>query len=83
MRIYESCKNVVEGVQPDLVVLDAIFNPGLDACIALDQKFVVNSPNTPLDVTRTLQPWLRGFWYYPGYVPPHHSFPPTDIPFSD
>lgn len=69
MRVYESCKAVIEKVHPDLVILDSIFNPGLDACYVLNQKFVLNSPNTPLDITRTLQPWLKGFWYYPACVP--------------
>ena len=69
MRIYEGCKKVIEEIRPDLVILDAIFNPGLDACFMLNQKFVLNTPNTPMDVTRVLQPWLKGFWYYPVYVP--------------
>ena len=65
VRIYESCKKVIEEIQPDVIVLDGIFNPGLDACFVLDKKFVLNSPNTPLDVTRFVQPWLKGLWYYP------------------
>jgi len=65
MRIYESCKKVIEEIQPDLVVLDLAFNPGVDACLTLDQKFVLSSPNTLLDVTRSCQPWLKGFWHYP------------------
>ena len=65
LRVYESCKRIIEGIRPDLVVLDAIFNPGLDACFMLNQKFLLSSPNAPLDATRALQPWLKGFWYYP------------------
>jgi hypothetical protein len=83
MRVYESCKKVIEEIRPDLAILDAIFNPGLDACFMLNQKFILNSPNAPLDATRTLQPWLKGFWYYPAYVshpmPLHRlTCPPQD-----
>lgn len=66
--MHESCKKAIEEIHPDLVVLDAIFNPGLDACFVLNQKFILTSPNAPLDATRALQPWLKGFWYYPSQV---------------
>lgn len=82
MRIYESCKKVIEEIQPDLAVVDAIFNPGFDACLMLDQKFVLSSPNAPLDTTRALQPWLKAFWYYPACVPPFKTSPLTNTPFS-
>lgn len=82
MRIYESCKKVIEEIQPDLVILDAVFNPGLDACFALDRKFVLNTSMALLDTTRVLQPWLKGFWYYPAYVSPLYAFPLTDVPSS-
>ncbi|KAF9645619.1 UDP-Glycosyltransferase/glycogen phosphorylase [Thelephora ganbajun] len=78
MRIYKSCKKVIEEIQPDLVVLDAIFNPGLDACFTLNQRFLLNTPNTPLDVVRVLQPWLKGFWYYPALA----SAIPFPVPWS-
>lgn len=65
MRVYESCKKVIEEIHPDLVIIDAIFSPGLDACFALNQKFMLSSPNAPLDATRGLQPWFKGLWYYP------------------
>lgn len=75
MRVYKSCKKVIEEIQPDLVILDAIFNPGLDACFTLGQKFVLNTPNALMDVTRVDQPWLKGFWYYPAYVHPLYAYP--------
>ena len=73
MRIYECCKKVIEEIQPDLVVSDVIFNPGLDACFMLNQKCVMNTPTPPTDVAKIAQPWLKGFWYYPAYVSPLHA----------
>jgi len=75
MRIYDSIVKVIEELNPGLVIVDSLLNPGLDACHSLNRKFVLNSPNCPIDVARTQQPWLKGFWYYPMFV-----FTPNPIP---
>jgi hypothetical protein len=68
MRIHESIKKVIEELDPGVVVVDHLLNAGIDACDSLKREFVINSPNTLLDLSRALQPWLKGFWYYPAFV---------------
>ena len=68
MQIYYSTKNVIEELKPTLAVIDSLMGAAFEACFALNQTFVINSPNTLLDVTRLDQPWLKGFWYYPLFV---------------
>ena len=52
MRICDSIKRVIEGLDPGIVVVDILLNPGFDACYSLNRKFVMSSPNTLLDVAR-------------------------------
>ena len=68
LRLCDNIKKIIEGVDPDTVVVDCLLNAGFDACISLNQKFVTSSPNTPMDLARESQPWLRGFWHYPMFV---------------
>ena len=68
IKICDSIKKVIIELDPNVVVVDTLFNPGMDACYTLNRKFVANSPNTPLDMARSNQPWLKGFWYYPMFV---------------
>ena len=70
MRICDSIKRVIEELNPGIVVVDSLLNAGFDACYSLNRRFVVSSPNTPMDVARAHQPWLKGFWYYPTFVLP-------------
>ena len=70
MRIYESFKKVIEELNPGVIIVDPMLNPGIDACYSLNREFVISSPNTPLDLARAHQPWLKGFWYYPTFVFP-------------
>ena len=70
VRIFNSIKKLIKELRPELVVVDTLLNAGFDACYALNQKFVANTPNTPLDVSRWHQPWMKGFWYYPTFVIP-------------
>ena len=68
MEIYNSTKKVIEELKPDIVVVDSLLNAAFEACFVLNQKFVMSSPNTPLDISRFHQPWLKGLWYYPLFV---------------
>ena len=70
VRICESIKKIIEGINPDIIVVDSLFNAGFDACYSLNRSFVMNSPNTPTDIERFQLPWLKGFWYYPVFVLP-------------
>ena len=68
MRIVQNIVRLIEELNPTVVVVDSFFGPGFDACHSTNSKFVMSSPNTPLDITRAHQPWLKGFWYYPLFV---------------
>ena len=68
VRICESIKKIIQGINPDIIVIDSLFNAGFDACYSLNRRFVMNSPNTPTDIERFQLPWLKGFWYYPVFV---------------
>ena len=70
MRLCDSIKRVIEELNPDIVVVDSLMDAGFDACYSLNRRFVVSSPNTPMDLVRGHQPWLKGFWYYPLFVLP-------------
>jgi hypothetical protein len=53
---YESCLQKLRDVDPDLIVIEPCFFPGLDACTALSRKYVVLSPNTFQEILRYQQP---------------------------
>lgn len=69
MKIYYSTRKILEELKPTIAVIDSLLSASFEACYPLNQKFVMNSPNTPLDITRMHQPWLKGLWYYPLSVP--------------
>lgn len=66
MRVYRSCEEVVEKLEPALIVVDPLFTQAVDACRQLDKKYVVLSPNTFKE--HVAQPWLANLWKYPMYV---------------
>jgi len=68
MRIYNGIAKLIEELNPATVVVDSLLNPGIDACYFLKRRFVLNCPNTPMDLARLQQPWLKGLWYYPAFV---------------
>ena len=68
MRIVHGTVKVIEELNPAVVVIDSLFGPGFDACHSTNRKFVMSSPNAPLDIARMHQPWLKGFWHYPVFV---------------
>ena len=81
VRICDSIKKIIEGINPDIVVVDSLFNPGFDACYSLNCRFVMSTPNTPMVIERFHLPWLKGLWHYPTFVLPtrlpssHRSLP--------
>lgn len=43
---YNTCADIIRFVKPDLIVLDPVFSPGVDACNSIGEEFVVLSPNS-------------------------------------
>lgn len=66
MTVYRGCEEVVDGVDPALIVVDPLFTQAVDACRQLKKKYVVLSPNTFKE--HVAQPWLANLWKYPMYV---------------
>ena len=70
VRICDSIKKVIEGINPDIVVVESLLDAFFDACYSVNCRFVMSTPNTPMDIERPHLPWLKGFWYYPMFVLP-------------
>lgn len=67
MEIYKCCVRLMESIGPQVVVLDPLFTPAVDACRTVGMKYVALSPNTFKE--HVAQPRLANLWKYPMYVP--------------
>jgi len=65
IKLVNELKHTITNTVPDIVVVDMIFAPGIDACRVLHQRYIISSPLQALDIIRPLQPSLRMLWYYP------------------
>ncbi len=65
VQIYKSFVEVVDKIQPDIVVVDSLLSPALTACRHLKFNHLVLSPNTLKDFAAALQPRGAMFWKYP------------------
>jgi hypothetical protein len=63
--IFDYCVELIERVNPAVVVLDPIFAPGTDAARFLNKTQVILSPGTFKDHALHLQPRLQFVWKYP------------------
>lgn len=55
VEIYNSIATIVDRVQPDLIVLDCLFTPGLTALTNLGLPYICLSPNTCKDFSMSAQ----------------------------
>jgi hypothetical protein len=69
LRQIKETKALILDIDPDVIVVDMLLHSAFDACIALNRRFIVNSPIQALDICRMTQPRLKGLWYYPASVP--------------
>ena len=65
MQIFQSFTQIVDKLQPDLVVVDCLSPPMLTACRYHKMKHVILSPNTIKDFSTPIQPWGAMLWKYP------------------
>lgn len=65
VKVVESCKEIINAVNPPLVIVDSAFNPGCEACWSLNKRYITSSPTAPLDVARECQPIWKLLFYYP------------------
>jgi UDP:flavonoid glycosyltransferase YjiC (YdhE family) len=68
IKVVNQLKATIIQTVPDVVVVDMAFSPGVDACRALHQRYIINSPLPATDIVRQQQPGLRMLWYYPACV---------------
>jgi hypothetical protein len=68
IALYEWCGELTGKVNPSLVVLDPFLGPAHDTCRKLKLNHAILSPCTLASGLIPEEPWLAGFWKYPGYV---------------
>lgn len=64
LAIYQRCRELIDEVDPSLVVLDPMFMPAREAAQDAKRLYAVLSPMT-LEEFITKQPWGRWIWKYP------------------
>ncbi|KAM5346177.1 hypothetical protein ACJ41O_009182 [Fusarium nematophilum] len=81
LRLYRSITDIIENVDPAIVVLDSIFRPGVEATQDANRLHMFISPNSLTDSLAHKQPWGAMFWKYPPigsghpYPVPWHLIP--------
>lgn len=63
MEGYTSCVEIIDKVQPGMIVVDPLLSQAKDACHMLGRQFVILSPNTFKE--HVPQPLLANLWKYP------------------
>jgi hypothetical protein len=66
LKLYRGIVDVIEEVDPAIIILDPWFRPGIDAARNLNRKRAYVSPNALLDNLSIMQPLGAHFWKYPG-----------------
>ncbi|KAK6524329.1 hypothetical protein TWF281_011237 [Arthrobotrys megalospora] len=65
LLLYESVSQVIEKVDPAVVVVDTFFSPGIDATRDKRRLHALVTPNIFSDITPAAQPAWTLFWKYP------------------
>jgi hypothetical protein len=63
--VVDGCKDVINAVDPSIVIIDSFFNAAIEACWSLEKRYIVSCPMAPLDVARYSQPIWKILFYYP------------------
>lgn len=66
--IYEYIKELVQDVNPAVVIVDQAFRPALDATRKLNWNNAIITPLALADLFSTIQPYGAVFWKYPSSV---------------
>ena len=65
VKVVESCKEIINAVNPPIAVVDSAFNAACEACWSLNKRYITSCPTAPLDVARECQPTWKVLFYYP------------------
>lgn len=68
LETYEGVVQVIEEVDPDIIVVDCFFCPGLSVCHNAKRNWLILSPNSVKDFSLAQQPNLSGLWGFPRSV---------------
>lgn len=63
--LYSEMREIIEQVDPAVIVLDAVFRPGMDLVRNMNRVNAILSPNALTDSFASKQPWGAMFWKYP------------------
>ncbi|RFU72633.1 glycosyltransferase family 1 [Trichoderma arundinaceum] len=66
LKSYQRAVDIIQEVDPAIIILDPWFRPGIDAARNLNRRRAYVSPNALLDNLSRLQPRGAHFWKYPG-----------------
>lgn len=64
--IYRACGELIDEIDPAVVVLDTIFGPAIEATRSRDRLHAFITPNMVIDNFIGEQPWGGMLWKYPG-----------------
>ena len=65
VRVVDSCKDIIDAVNPGIILVDSSFTAACEACWSLNKRYIISCPMAPLDVARDLQPIWKLLFYYP------------------
>jgi hypothetical protein len=65
IAFYKSCIDLIRLLEPDLIVMDPLFSPGIDACTAISKEFAVLSPNSFREILAGTEPLLTTLFKFP------------------
>ena len=68
LRGYDYCLELLETLDPVVVVVDPVLTQGLDACRQTSRKHILLSPTSLKETAIHQQPRLGFFWKYPAFV---------------
>ncbi|KAI1213071.1 glycosyltransferase family 1 protein [Annulohypoxylon truncatum] len=65
LALYQQLTEIIDRVDPSLILLDIFFRPGLDAARNRKRLHAFVVPNMPIDVFPLHQPYGKWLWKYP------------------
>lgn len=66
--IYEHIKELIQQIDPAVVIVDQAFRPALDAIHKLSWNHIIITPLALADLFSAIQPYASVFWKYPSSV---------------
>ncbi|KAL7932558.1 hypothetical protein V8C35DRAFT_307425 [Trichoderma chlorosporum] len=79
LSLYQQTVDIIQQVDPAVVILDSLLRPGVDATVNLNRSRAYITPNALVDLLGPVQPRGAHFWKYPGIA----SGLPFPVPWKD